>query len=238
MKVEFSPAYILHQRYFRETSRILDVITPQHGRISVVAKGTNNKRSQQGLYQIYQPLYISWQGQGELYTLTSIEAASAPYLLIGDASLCGLYINELLVRLFPQNLAEPDLFSAYQEVLSRLALGDNSQQALRVFEKELLTVIGYGLVLDQQAETGQEISDNDDYFYQPDAGLFPWTTDSPYPRISGRSLRHLMNGSEFDQNSLNEIKKMMRSVIHFYLGGKALRSRELFSQMHAAQHKG
>lgn len=232
MKIEFASAFILHQRPFRESSRLLDVLTEHHGRISLVAKGvSNHKRSQKGLLQIYQPLLLSWIGQSDLATVTSVEAESAPYLLMGNASLCGLYINELLVRLFPQHIPEPDLFHSYKRVLATLDSGNNTEVALRLFEKHLLTHIGYGLVLDHECETGLKIADNKDYYYRPDTGLFCTTVQNEYPIISGRSLRHLITETDFDQQSLNEIKKMMRSVIHFYLGGKPLQSRQLFVQI-------
>ncbi|MDF1589048.1 MAG: DNA repair protein RecO [Gammaproteobacteria bacterium] len=232
MKIEFASAFILHQRPFRESSRLLDVFTEHHGRVNLFAKGvSNNKRSQKGVLQIYQPLLLSWMGQSDLATVTAVEAESAPYLLTGHASLCGLYINELLVRLFPRHIAEPDLFYGYKQVLAALDAGKNIEIALRLFEKQLLTHIGYGLVLDHEVETELKIADNKDYYYRPDAGLFCQTTQSNYPTISGRSLRHLITETDFDQQSLNEIKKMMRSVIHFYLDGKPLQSRQLFAQM-------
>ncbi len=232
MKIEFASAFILHQRPFRESSRLLDVLTEHHGRVSLIAKGvSNNKRSQKGLLQLYQPLLLSWMGHGDLQTITAIEAESAPYILTGNASLCGLYINELLVRIFPQHIPEPDLFDGYKQVLVALDSEKSTEIALRLFEKQLLTHIGYGLVLDHEVETGLKIVDNKDYYYRPDAGLFCSTIQSNYPTISGRSLRHLITETDFDQQSLNEIKKMMRSVIHFYLGGKPLHSRQLFAPM-------
>jgi len=232
LKTEFASAFILHQRPYRETSRLLDVLTEQHGRVSLIAKGvSNNKRSQKGLLQIYQPLLVSWAGYSDLHTLTAVEAASPAFFLSGTASLCGLYVNELLVKLLPQHIPEPDLFVAYKQVLAALAAGKDTEITLRLFEKQLLSHIGYGLVLDHDSETGQKVEDHKLYYYRPDTGLFEQSANNEYPIISGRSLRHLINESDFDQLSLNEIKKMMRSVIHFYLAGKPLQSRQLFAQI-------
>ena len=109
---------------------------------------------------------------------------------------------------------------------------------LRLFEKQLLGHLGYGLVLDQDVETGESIDKGKDYYYVADAGLYRWQSGQERNRISGRSLQYLVTEQGFDEKSLNEIKQLMRMVIHFYLGDKPLRSRELFSQLHdASTHK-
>jgi len=212
---------------------LLDVFSYQHGRASLIAKGVRKKKSSQaGLLQLYQPLLLSWTGRSELHTLTAVETEAPRYMLQGEATLCGLYINELMVKLLPLHAAEPELFTAYQLALSGLQQADNNEIVLRLFEKRLLMHLGYGLVLDRDSETGQEIDPQQQYYYQADAGLMSWQKDKNQPAISGRSLQHLIMERDFDQQSLFEIKQLMRSVIHFYLGGKSLQSRELFSQLH------
>lgn len=225
--------FILHKRAFRETSLLLDVFSEQHGRVSLIVKGARqNKRSQIALYELYQPLLISWLDHGELHTLTVAETHAPRYILKGESALCGLYINELMVKLLPLHGAEPELFSAYQNALESLQQVDSIELALRLFEKRLLTNLGYGLVLDREFDNGQLIDEQQQYYYQADAGLIRWYPGQKQAAISGRSLRHLINESGFDSQSLSEIKQLMRTVIHFYLGGKALQSRQLFTELH------
>jgi len=232
LNIEFTPAFVLHQRPYRETSLLLDVFSEQHGRVSLVAKGVcSKKRSQSGILQLYQPLLLSWMGRGELQTLTAAEADKPRYILQANSALCGLYINELMVKLLPLNLPEADIFAAYQNVLFNLQDTDNTEVQLRLFEKRLLLNLGYGLVLDREVETDQIIEQNSRYIYRADAGLYRWYEGSKEPAISGRSLQHLINERDFDRQSLLEIKQLMRSVIHFYLGGKPLQSRALFAQL-------
>ena len=38
-RISLEPAFILHSREYRDTSRILDVFTQRHGRITVFARG-------------------------------------------------------------------------------------------------------------------------------------------------------------------------------------------------------
>ena len=205
------------------------MFSEQYGRVSLVAKGLNQKRGNKaGLLQLYQPLLLSWFGHGDLFTLTAVEALSARYILQADAALCGLYINELVVRLLGSHVAEPDVFIAYQRALLGLHQQDNTEIILRIFEKNLLGHLGYGLVLESESESGQLIEDQRQYYYQADVGLIHWQEGIRLPMISGRSLRHLITESDFDQQSLQEIKRVMRTVIYFYLGGKPLQSRQLF----------
>jgi len=232
LNVEFAPAFILHQRPYRETSVLLDVFSEQYGRVSLVAKGVRKKkRSQAGILQLYQPLALSWLGRGDLHTMTSVEALSARYRLTAESALCGLYINELLVRLLPANVPERGVFSAYKTALSGLQESENREVILRLFEKELLLHLGYGLVIDRELDSGKLLDDSLRYTYQADAGLRLADENAAEPTISGRSLQHLLNEHGFDKQSLKEIKQLMRSVIHFYLGGKPLHSRQLFAEL-------
>ena len=232
-KIALAPAFVLHQRSYRETSLLLDIFSQQYGRASLIAKGVRSKKGNKaGLLQAYQPLLLSWVGRGELHTLTAAETAAPRYNLPAESALCGLYINELMVKLLPLNAAEPELFTAYQQALFGLQQADNNEIVLRLFEKRLLMHLGYGLVLDREYETDQEIDPQQQYYYQADAGLIAWQQDKQQTAISGRSLQHLITEHDFDQQSLFEIKQLMRSVIHFYLGGKTLHSRELFAQLH------
>jgi DNA repair protein RecO (recombination protein O) len=228
-----TPCFILHQRPFRETSVLLDVLSQQFGRVSLIAKGVRKqKRSQMGLYQIYQPLLIAWAGRGELQTLTQLETLSPRYLLKAESALCGLYINELMVKLLPLHESEQAIFRAYQIALESLQKAENTQLTLRLFEKRLLSQLGYGLVLDREFANGALIDEHQQYYYQADAGLARWYPGQKQISISGRSLQHLADESGFDSGSLKEIKNMMRSVLNFYLGGKPLQSRQLFTELH------
>ncbi|MFT7235096.1 MAG: DNA repair protein RecO (recombination protein O) [Methylophagaceae bacterium] len=238
MNVDFNFAFILHHRPYRESSVLLDVYSQGHGRIHLLAKGVRkNKRSQSGLLQLYQPLLLSWFGRSDLQLLRAAEAEGPAYLLQAESALCGLYINELMVKLLPMGEAEPGLFMAYQQALTGLQLAESNEITLRLFEKHLLSHLGYGLVLEHEAETGDSITVEQSYYYVADKGLYRWQTGQDYNRISGRSLQHLIDEQGFDAISLSEIKQLMRMVIHFYLAGKRLRSRELFSQKYkTAQH--
>jgi len=228
--VELTSAFVLHHRPFRETSLLVDALTRDYGRISLVARGMRQqKKRHTNVLQLFQPLWLSWYGYGELVTLGQAETADSAFRLVGKASLCGLYMNELLVKLLPIQEAEPAIYDAYETALHNLQQGEHEQVVLRLFEKRLLTHIGYGLVLTHEADSQTLIEDDVNYHYLPDSGPQKQLNSDNAPFIKGRSLRHLHEEAGFDDASLKEIKTMMRTVINFYLGGRPLHSRQLFA---------
>lgn len=228
--MELTSAFVLHHRPFRETSLLVDALTRDYGRISLVARGMRQpKKRQTNVLQLFQPLWLSWYGYGELLTLGQAETADSAFRLVGKPSLCGLYLNELLVRLLPVQEAEPAIYDAYETALHDLQQGEHEQIVLRLFEKRLLTHIGYGLVLTHEADSQAVIEDDVNYYYLPDSGPQKQLDWDKAPLITGRSLRHLHEEVGFDDASLKEIKTMMRTVINFYLGGRPLHSRQLFA---------
>lgn len=236
--MEHTAAFVLHHRPYRETSLLVDVLSRDHGRVSLVARGQRQQsKRKQNVMQLFQPLWLSWYGQGDLVTLSQVEVSKAAYRLMGNASLCGLYINELLYKLLPLHEPETDLFDAYQQTLELLQNDSNQQQVtLRLFEKALLSELGYGLQLDIDVDSGQPLQDDLNYLYQPDSGPHLYQGSSAGV-VSGRSLRHLREGQGFDETSLKQIKTLMRTVINYYLGGRPLHSRQLFAGLKQSNSK-
>src|SRR5476649_1411082 len=104
MRIILQPAFILHHRPYRETSVLLELFTLEYGRITALARGVRQTRSRlKPLLQLFVPLLISWQGKGELVTLTAAESNGYPNRLLGTGLLNGLYLNELLVRILQKH---------------------------------------------------------------------------------------------------------------------------------------
>lgn len=236
--MELTAAFVLHHRPYRETSLLVDILSRDHGRVSLVARGQRQQsKRRRNIMQLFQPLWLSWYGQGELVTLSQVEASEAAYRLLGNASLCGLYMNELLYKLLPLHEPEPELFDAYRQALMQLQTNSSQQQVtLRLFEKALLSQLGYGLQLECDVDTGQPLQDELDYVYQPDSGP-QLQSGTSLNVIAGRSLRHLREEQGFDETSLKQIKTLMRTVINYYLGGRPLHSRQLFAGLKQFNNK-
>jgi len=234
MRVESEPGFILHTIPYRETSLLVDIFTLNHGRLRCVAKGfrkPNKKGIAKTLFP-YSEHHFQWQGRGELKTLTQADPIQAPVFLKQESLFVGLYINELLYKLLHQNDPHQSLYEFYCQLMTQLPTSEILQPVLRRFEMLLLEELGYGLVLDAEAETGQAVSSEHLYYYIPDQGLKliqDQTADNLHA-FSGADIMALYQGQLEQQSVLRAAKKLTRQVIDFYLDGKELNSRELYRQ--------
>jgi DNA repair protein RecO (recombination protein O) len=233
MKVELQPAFVLHSRPYRDSSGLIDIFSQDYGRLTLVAKGyRKSKKPIRALLQPFQKILLSWTGKGELKSLTAVEGfeGNVSYLT-GNALISGLYLNELLTYLTHVNDPCLELFSLYDETISHLSDGRSLERTLRIFEKNLLIELGYGLQLTHTVD-GEPIEDDARYIYQVESGPVPMHhTGVSGVEVAGSSLLALSNERLDEANALKEIKKLMRIVISYYLGGKKLQSRMLFQKV-------
>ncbi|MBI5461822.1 MAG: DNA repair protein RecO [Gammaproteobacteria bacterium] len=230
---QLQPGYVLHQRAYRDTSLLLEVFTREHGRFGLVARGARAPRSRiRGLLQPFQPLLLSWTGRGELGTLAGVEPDAAPPRLLGATLYSGFYLNELLMRLLQRHDPHPELFVAYAEALR--GLQHEPQRPLRLFEKQLLESLGYGLLLDQEADSGAPVEPEAEYVYALESGpLRRRGATANGLTLSGRSLLSLAAEELADAQSLADSKRLMRAALGLYLGERGLKTREIFAAITA-----
>ena len=233
MRVESQPAYILHQRFYRESSQILEIFTRDYGRLSVLSRGSRGARSKhRGLLQPFRLLLLGWGGKGELSSLFTVEPAELQVpMLMGKALASAIYMNELLMRLTHRHDVHEALFYDYHTALIELSTQAKLEPALRIFEKRLLEHLGFGMPLVVDANSGKTINPEGCYVYHLEHGPV-LSSASPQrtalPIVSGRSLLALAAGDLSDEQVLRDAKQVMRYVLNYYLGGKPLKSRELF----------
>ena len=231
MRIALDPSFILHSRPYRESSVLLEALSRQHGRVGLIARGARGARSRwKNLLQPLRPLLLSWTQRGELGTLTAAEQVAAPPTLTGEPLFCALYANELLVRFLQRSDPHNGLFDEYSRMLNALAGGQPSQPVLRLFEYHVLSAAGFGLQLDHDSASGKAICADAWYLYQPESG--PVQRDPAAGRaeelVSGAALLALESGEIGDQH-LKELKTLMRKLIRFHLGGRPIKSQQLFS---------
>jgi len=232
MQVNAEPAYILHKRPYRETSQILEVFSRNHGRLSLISKGSRGPRSRtSGVLQPFRPLLLSWYGRGEMPSLRGVDTADArPPELRGKSLMSAMYLNELLVILLHRNDVHETLFTDYHETLYTLQQTSRLEVILRNFEKKLLEQMGFGLNLVSDADSGEPVLAERHYAYHFEHGPVWCRTNQPMPNpvISGSSLLAFNTGTLETPHSIAEIKKLMRYIINSHLGSRKLKSRELF----------
>jgi DNA repair protein RecO (recombination protein O) len=234
-RVQLVPAYVLHQRPYRESSALLEIFTESHGRLGLVARGVRSARSRQrGELQPFRPLRLSWSARGELGTLTGVEADGPAPALKGSALYSGFYLNELLVRLLARQDPHPALYGLYAHSLHRLGVESALESTLRLFEKRLLEEIGYGLPLDFEVQYGEPVEPQRYYDYHLESGpVAVEHADAPGFVFSGASLLALAREELSDPEVLRDAKRLMRAALNLYLGDKPLHSRELFKHSRA-----
>ena len=225
--VVLEPAFILHRRPYSNTSLIIELLTLNYGRVSALARSARGLESRyKGRLELFFPLLVSWAGRNDLKYLGDIELNGMPYLLEGESLLCGFYLNELLMRLLYHDDPCYHLFRFYREALNQLMNG-HLEIILRRFEKRLLEELGYGLPLQCEAKTNIPIKADQFYQYHPDEGFLLCEKNEKKGTFYGKSLLALREERFSDDESLKDIKRLMRITLGRLLGKKPLKSREL-----------
>jgi DNA repair protein RecO (recombination protein O) len=233
------PAFVLHTYPYKETSLIVEAITPEYGRVAMVARGAKRPRSElRGLLQGFQPLTLSWFGQHELKTLLKAEWRGGLPRLGGSALLCGFYLNELLLKLLAREDPHPRLFAAYEHALMDLAGSAEQAPVLRRFELDLLAELGYALPLAADVDSGAAIEPQARYHYTFDRGPRRISTIVAEPRpdsqaVRGATLIALAQRSVPDAETANEAKHLMRAVLDHYLEQRGVESRRMVQDLQA-----
>lgn len=226
-RVALEPAYLLHQRAYRETSVLLEVFSANRGRVGLVARGVRSAKSKsRSLYQPFRRLLLSWVDRGELGTLTGAEADGPAVVLAGDAVFSGWYLNELLLRVLARHDAHSSLFNEYASALDALA-GSANAGVLRQFELRLLENLGYGMHwsadLDPQG------------WYQFDAETGPCACAEQPGAYRGASLLDLAAGRFETQEGLRDARRLLRAALAPHLGDKPLQTPRMLRALKAAR---
>ncbi|WP_436407977.1 DNA repair protein RecO [Burkholderia oklahomensis] len=228
-RIAEQPAFVLHSHPYRETSLVIDVLTRDHGRIALVAKGAKRPHSAlRGVLQTFQPLSLSWSGKSELRTLTGAEWVGGMLPLAGDALLCGFYVNELLVKFCAREDPHPPLFKHYLVTLTRLAHGEPPVQVLRSFERVLLRETGYAMSL-KRTVARRSVEPDRLYVFDPERGVRDADDDIPshWPVIAGQTLLDMEEDDYHRAQTVAQSKTLMRFLLNTYLGGTPLATRQI-----------
>ena len=236
MRYDAEPAYVLHARPWRETSLLVDVLTRDHGRLGLLARGVRGPR-RQAQFAALQPLQhvcLAAVQRGELANLVSVEALDASPLLPGHAALAAFYVNELVLRLAPRQDPHPELYERYGQL--RAQLHDAAQLAwnLRRFERDLLQALGFGFELDVD---GDGIAIDPAARYRLDAEHGPRRVlgerlgESRARYATGSALLALGEDRRPDPADLDSLRGAMRDVLSQHLGARGLKSWELAGEL-------
>ena len=241
-RVSLAPGYILHHRPYRDTSRILEVLVRDHGRLALFARGVRGPKPRfGGVLQPFDLLLLSFQEGREAGQLTGAESAESAPPLPAASLMSGFYLNELLLKLTTRHDPMPHVFEDYRQALGGLRAAEGAgrkvESVLRVFEKRLLEAVGYGVDLTSEARTGKPIEPAGFYRFQASQGLVP-ARERDADAVAGSSLlalaREELGGAELGQGQvlensrvLEDARRVLKAALAERLEGKELTTRRV-----------
>lgn len=235
-KVDRQPGYVLHTQPWRETSLLVDVLSRDHGRLTLVARSARRPQSVlRGVLLPFAPLELAWFGKGEVRTLHAADWLGGVQQLAGTALICGFYLNELTLRLTARDDALPDVFTAYDRAVHGLAAGTAVAAVLRRYELDLLTALGYAPMLDVD-QAGEPVHKEVNYLCRAGAVPVRDRGQRPHPSefsISGATLLAMGEGVFETPDIRHEARALLRACISEILGGESLATRDLLQSISA-----
>jgi DNA repair protein RecO (recombination protein O) len=229
-QVALTPGYLLHHQAWRDTGRVFEVLTQDHGRLSLFARGVRGPKSKlAGILQPFAPLLLSWRGRGDAPLLIGAEpdpqAGGAGVALPPACILSGYYLSELVITLTARHDPQPGIFGHYHRALLALKQGALLERELRLFEKRLLDALGYGIDSGTAAD-GAAIDADKYYHYRPADGLHEAVADSS-GGILGATLQSLAQERLDDPLSLEQSRVVLRVALGQCLEGRTLKTRKV-----------
>ena len=229
MPHSWEPCFLLHARSFGDTSIIADVFSESSGKISIMAKGAKNPKSKFfGHLLPFSALKIMLTGKSEMKTLTQIDSNYISQSAKGPHDLYTyLYVNELMIRLLPKGLANQELYGLYSNFVDLARADAINEASLRIFELDLLDILGYGINFDTDMHENSEFKDTMIYSYKPERGFYT-SNDSQGFTADEISLIKNRNVQEIDKLKLKQLSEM---AITACLDGRELSSRKFFKKI-------
>jgi DNA repair protein RecO (recombination protein O) len=235
MRYTGQAAFVLHARPWRETSLLLEVLSEDHGRLGLVARGVQGPKKQvlRAALQPLQHIRFDAVQRGELAQLVRAEAVDAAPRLADEALLAGFYVNELLLRLAPRQDPQGELYAVYGELRERLRAREALAWSLRRFERDLLDALGFGFDFSHDGD-GAPIDPAARYRLDPEHGprrLLGERSGERQQTATGRALLALAADTMPIAEDLAGLRRALRGVFAHHLGGRGLKSWELIGDL-------
>ncbi|QIL20979.1 DNA repair protein RecO [Thermomonas sp. HDW16] len=235
MRFVAEPAFVLHARAWRETSLLVEVLSAEHGRIGLVARGVQGPKRHvlRAALQPLQSIRFDAVQRGELAQLTAAEAVDAAPLLHGDAAMAAFYINELCLRLAPRHDPQAELHAVYARVRECLRAGAPLAWTLRRFERDLLEALGFGFDFGSDVD-GVPVDPAARYRLDPEQGPYRVLSERTGERrdsATGQALLALADDTLPPSDDIASLRLPLRAVLLHHLGGRGLKSWDMMGEL-------
>lgn len=157
MKIESIDGIILSETNYSESSKILNILTKEHGLIGVMSKGCRNMKSKlRGISRklIYGTVHIYYKEKG-LSTLIGMDVKNSFSKTIMDLEKISYasFIIDLTQQVVKQNDSE-DIFDLLKYTLIKIEEGLNPEALTNILELKYLDYLGVSPSLDSCAHCG------------------------------------------------------------------------------------
>jgi DNA repair protein RecO (recombination protein O) len=139
----------------------------------------------------------------------------------------GFYLNELLLKLLAREDPFPEVFEAYSEALGGLADVHRETAVLRLFEKQLLDALGFGIDYAQCLGSGERVSAGQYYHVDPARGVVASVEADRPGAVAGELLLALAAEAFDDDKPLGPVRGLLRAALDAALEGRELNSRRV-----------
>jgi DNA repair protein RecO (recombination protein O) len=140
-------AIVIGRTNFGEADRIIRFITPDHGKVSAVAKGIRKIKSRSGghLELLGEVNASLLQGRSGLDTVATARLLWYPHNLVGDYQRLGpaFMVATAVDRLIEPGQPQPALYTVVREALGALDTGATGALPELWFKLRLLDILGY-----------------------------------------------------------------------------------------------
>lgn len=232
-----TPAIILKRRDFGEADRLLTILTPEHGKLDVIAKGARKPTSHKtGHVELFTRADMLIHRGRDLDIAVQAEM-TAPYLGIREDLQRGAYASyaaELLDRFLSEG--EDDHHAVFQlmdETLYRLCNDDDPRLAIRYYEIHLLDLVGFRPELTECVVSRADIQPEDQFFSYALGGVVSpqygheGTALVPISMVTLKLLRHMQRSPYSHVKTLtitptlhDDVERVLLGYITFMLERK------------------
>lgn len=231
MRVDWQPALVLHKRAYRETSLQLDLLTRDHGIVSLLAKGVTSAKNHilRAQLQPMQHIKVCYQLRTELGILTQSESLPPSFRLDGERLMAGLYLNELIMKLCPRQDADTVLYLMLLNARAELSGSADLGWLVRRFERDLISHLGYVTPWSFSA-SGDELKQDTSYRMHLELGLIPCNANDD-SGISGEELMYFLSDCKPSRQTIVKLRTWLHAVIAQHAGNSTLRSWQIIEDL-------
>ena len=159
MQLEKLQAFVISNSAYGESDRIVSLFTLEHGRLKGFARGARNSRKRFGpALETFARIDLQLHYKDGLSSLRSADIITLYTGIRADlgAIAHGLYACELVECLTPEGVTLPRLYRLLAAYLERLDSGQSDADDRRMFEINLLNILGYRPSLNGCSRCGSE----------------------------------------------------------------------------------